>query len=214
MLRFLVLFLGLLLPAWTAGAEVEKAPDTKQLEQLAAELEDPVAREKLLNQLRLLAKAQDKPAQENDLDKATSSLLKDVSTRISALSEAAFSTALGIQHVPQAIRWVQEQYEDPQSRSVWLNALLNISVVLTAGYLVYFASGAVFRKAQRALASKAKPKPSDKITSAIAVFVLDLLPIALFAIGAYFALTVVDAQEQTRLAALAWIHASILVRFA
>jgi moderate conductance mechanosensitive channel len=215
MLRLSILFSCFLLPAWGVGTAAETQPDGKhRLEQLVTELEDPAAREKLLNQLRLLSKAQAESAPANDLDKATTGLLRDISTRISALSEAAFSTALGIQHLPQATRWVRGQFENEKSRAVWLEALLNISIVLAAGYLVYFVSSAMFRKAQRAVIRKPRVAASDRIIAALAVFLFDLLPIVLFAIAAYFALTLVDAREQTRLAALAWIHASILVRFA
>ena len=186
-------------------------PSAEQVKSLIATLENDQSRAKLLNQLHLLIKTQEK-TQQPDAGDATAEVLRDLSKSTVGLIDQFILAAGGINQLPEIADWLQKQAFDPAKRQVWVRTLLNLALILTTSYLTLFLLQFGLRKPRRLITEKSREKWWVRLSMVLLTSLLDLIPLTGFGVTGYLSLGLVNPAEPTRLVALAWINAILLVR--
>lgn len=214
---FFLLTIILLLGPWAiTGAQEQPAEPAAltpgEMESLIRDLEDPAAREQLIQQLKMLAQAKQAAAPPSEVQSATAELLEAVSRQLDTFTENALQIAENVNELPRVLSWAREQATDPQAQQLWMEVLLNLALVLGLGYLAFYVIRLLLIRPYRAIAQRPPRSFLARSLLLLVTLLLDLLPIAAFALAAYLTLGLTDPRDQTRLVALAWINASIIVR--
>jgi len=200
-------------------AATEKAiPEVSRqdIRQVIETLENDKAREQLVSQLNVMLQAMEgeSPTTENEVASATAELLRSISTEVAQLASGATRVVDALDVLPSTADWFGKIARDPEARQEWGILLARLAAILGSGYL---AAWLVFRllvqPRRTALAARSYGRFAG-IAIRFALLLLDAIPIAVFALTAYPVLAVVDPNEESRLVALAWINASIIVRIA
>ena len=213
LLMFLFGFVLCLTSVRGAMAQDEVAASAAQpaeIESVIKTLEDPVAREKLVRQLKILVRAQQPKAPESQVKSMASEALLDISRRLRKISTSVLVLADNINEIPRGFSWFKAELADPRSRQVWAEILINLTLTLGLGYLAFYLMRWGLLRFRRAAAEK---QPSNYLMRAVQLlgnFILDLLPILAFAVTAYLTLSLVGPQDKTSMVALAWINAFII----
>ncbi|MEZ5582549.1 MAG: mechanosensitive ion channel [Candidatus Competibacteraceae bacterium] len=199
-----------------SGKPAEQVADIpkEQLTGLVEDLEDPAEREKLVQQLKTLIQVEAANAEPaSEIKSATTELLQTASEEVKILSGEVAAFARSLNALPQTWTWLEQQYQQPAARRLWTDVLINLSLVLGSGYLVYFVLYGLLRWPRRRLAQRStRSHFLVRALSACVALLLEVLPLLAFAAAAYVMLGYVDPREQTRLVALAWINAALITR--
>jgi len=205
---------------WLASTAVQSqeahqpAITPEQVELLQQRLEDPAAREQLIQNLQLLVRTQDiAPEDPNRIKTAVSELLATLSERIAFLSKGIDQIVLGLEQLPMAWRWLSEQATDPEQLQIWQEIVLKIFVVVGLGYLIYATAYGFLRSVRQPLLDTPPSSFPTRLARLSAVLLIELLPLLLFTLTTYFCLAILTPREVVRLVTLSWIHAFILVHF-
>lgn len=214
---FPLLFITLLLSPWAiTSAQEQPAEQTvlpsSEVEALIRDLQDPAAREQLIQQLKVLAQAKQEATPPSEVQSATAELLGAVSQQLDTFTENALQIAENVNELPRVLTWVREQATNPQAQQLWMEVLLNLALVLGLGYLAFYVTRLLLVRPYRAVAQRPPRSFLARGLLLLVTLLLDLFPIAAFALAAYLTLGLTDPRDQTRLVALAWINASIIVR--
>jgi small-conductance mechanosensitive channel len=207
--------LGLIGPlSWAQDAPPEPAPEVsaEEARSLIKTLEDPEARARLVRQLEILAQVQEEQAPEPEVRSATAQVLQALSDRIGGLGQYAVELSSDVQELPEVVDWVEAQAQDPQARKLWSEVLINLALVLGAGYAAFYLLRLSLLRARRRVAARTTRSWVVGALWLLLMLLLSLVPIAAFAAAAYLTLGFVEPAEKTRLVALAWVNASIIVR--
>jgi len=225
-----LLFAALLLGAiWGSAAAAEPGDDqaattreatAEEIERVIADLEDPEARARVIATLRLLQQAQtgdETPAAEEDspakaVQTATSDLLRTLSQRMATFGQRTVQLGDAVNELPAAWSWLQAQASNPKSRETWSAVLLNLALTLGLGYAALYLLRLALRRPRRVIAGKDPGGSLARVGLLLALLLVDLLPIGAFGVAAYLTLGLMDPHHLTRVVALAWINASIIVR--
>lgn len=203
----LIVLLGLLCGA-VAGAE----PGRAEVEALIAEIEDPQARARLVARLELLLAAQDEAQPAPPAAGAVAVLLQQVSGRLERFTAALMAVAGMVREMPQLAGWVNTQLTDAQARARWTEILGRLVLILGAaygiGYLVRLGTARVRRALVRTGARTTLP---ERVLQLVGALLLDLVPIAVLAGIGYGAAALLTLRPETRLVALAWVNAGVIV---
>jgi moderate conductance mechanosensitive channel len=207
----LVLALGLLTAVWAVGASAEESPSADEIEALIDSLEDEQARAELVRKLRILADVQE-PKPVPDIQTATGDLMQSISDGLAVFGTGLTQIARSLEQLPHAYEWLGRAATDPGERALWINILMWLAVVLGSAYLAAGVMTRLLAPARTRIAATARNGWTQRLIGAIFLLLLDLLPIAAFAAAGYAVLAVAAPPEQTRLVALVWLNASIIVR--
>lgn len=202
-----------ILPAF---AQEAAPPDysREDIQEFIQDLEDPAARNKLIQQLTILAKAkeEDKP-EKTEVKTAAAGMLKTISARLKAVTDAMMKVAESVNRFPEGWKWLRYQIRSPGNRAFWIDVFLNIGIAVFLGYFIFHVSGLFFNRARKTLAdTPADSSAWNKILRLFGRFLLDLVPLGLFTAGVYLSLGLLNPMQKTRLVVLAWTHAFILNR--
>ncbi|MDX1655802.1 MAG: hypothetical protein R3310_11390, partial [Candidatus Competibacteraceae bacterium] len=149
---------------------------------------------------------------DTQIQTATSELLQAISRRLESFGDTALLFMDDLSELPQLWDWVVLQATNPLSHRLWLDVLTNLALVLGLGYGAFLVMLLLLRRPHRALAQRPGRSLLARAMLLVVLLILDLLPIAAFALVAYLTLGLIDPRELTRLVALAWINAAIIVR--
>jgi small conductance mechanosensitive channel len=192
-------------------AAPEAAARSAEIESIIKTLEDPGAREELIRQLQILSQARPEEQAASEVKSAASQTLRDISRRLNSVTESVVVLTGNINQIPEILGWFKNELTDPQSRQRWIDILINITLTMGLGYLGFFLVRWGLFRFRRAVAEKPVEHSLSKTFRLLGILVLDLLPIFVFALVAYLTLGLVGPLEKTRLVALAWINAFIIV---
>src|SRR5262245_4586843 len=206
---FLVALAGLLpaqpVPAVAqiAVTQAAEAPtiDPHQVDEMIKTLQDPVARDKLIQQLQALKAAQEQ-AEGAEQESLGATLLTVLSEKIREGSVAFADGVRALLDAPQLADWLWLQVNNPFVRERTLQALLAIAVVLAAAMAAEWLTMRLLARPRRAIEERNRNGLWLQIPLAIVRLVLELLPIAVFAMVASIVLPLTDPTETTRLVTL------------
>jgi small conductance mechanosensitive channel len=176
----LVILSFVLPPASGAAADAPavavKAPPSKaDVDQLVRTMQDPVARQKLIDQLELLAGA-DKSAKTNE----EPTLLTLISTELQTLSDEVLTTVRALADVGHIADWAERQVVDPRQRAAWANVLGKLAAALGGGVVAERLAWLALRSPRRLLSARSAADRLLRPPLAAGLWLLDLLPIAVF----------------------------------
>jgi small conductance mechanosensitive channel len=192
----------------------EKSISAAEIDSIVETLKNPEAREKLINELQLLAQAREVSVKKPEVRSAMGDILRGISNRVKTMTAAVLEVTEGINQLPQTVSWFREQVDNPEARAFWGEVVTRMLLVLGFGYAAFYLTGILLKRPRSSVIARKEVSGSYlyRVFRLLGVFVLDLLPIAAFAAAAYVTLGLVDPREKTRLVVLAWINAFILVR--
>lgn len=223
LLRALLVALALLcaLPAAPALAETPAAPaagtggaavTVKDLESLVSTIEDEGKRKELVAQLKALIAAQNGAAATPAKPTGLSGLLATLSERVRQASADLVETATLVLNLPALWRWAAYTAADPEARMRGLVGFAQILAALGLGALAGWLAALPLRRPRRALDGRVAHGLLVRLPLVFGAALLDLLPLAAFAIVAYGLLSVLGPSASVRLIALALINASVIAR--
>ncbi len=218
----LALSLGLVLQAGAPLAQ-ETAPEPAaastagdaELKELIATLEDEAARQKLLDQLRLLleADAVGKPPTAPPLATGLgAALLAELSDGINRVGVQVGEATRVLVALPEVATFLWEQSQQPEVRTRWLEILAKIVLVLICGLVAEFIVRRLLTRPRRSLEDRESDNVLLRVSFLLARTLLDLVPILGFAAAAYGVLPLTEPRPETRLVALTIINANVLIR--
>ena len=162
-------------PSAYAAEEAGKAVSKPEVEQLIQTIEQPEAREKLVEQLKLLVKADH--AEEPVEDDSLISLLTE---EISKAGDELTNVVSGLGDAGHAVDWVSLQITDPQHRALWAEVLGKFALLFGAGLVAERGLMLVFRPLRRLLEAREMASRWMRLPLVGGLWVLDVIPIALF----------------------------------
>jgi small-conductance mechanosensitive channel len=203
---------GALAATGTAAPEVSR----QDIRQVIETLENDTARQQLISQLNVMLQAMEaeSPSTGNEVATATAELLRSISAEIAYLASGATEVVNVVDVLPGTAAWFGTIARDPETRQEWIVLLARLAAILGSGYLAAWLVFRMLVQPRRAALAVRTYGRFTGIAMRFALLLLDAAPIAVFALTAYPVLAVVDPNEESRLVALAWINASIIVRAA
>lgn len=196
--------------AVSQNAEAVTAAQAADIDEVIRTLEDPGAREELLRQLKIMARAQQQVVPQGQTRSTASKALQGIFTRLNRMSEAVMALAGYIREIPHAISWAQKELATPLSRKAWQRVFFNLAVVLGAGYMVYFMIGWAVMHLRRTMIDASQDQFFLRALRLLVILFLDLLPVIAFALAGYLFLGLIAPQEKISLVAIAWINAFMI----
>lgn len=201
----------------TGAGDGEAAPATSaaQIESLVDALRDDTEREKLIAQLEVLLEARDARGTDTpsaEVDSVGVTALAFLSRKVESLNALAGEAARSLASLPALAGELAAQASDPEVRGRWLEAAFKLIVVVGIGFV---AERLVMR-----LLSRPRFHPRDRnddgagrqAVRLIERTLMDLAPVAAFAVTGYAALALVAPPSQARVIALVIINANVIVR--
>ncbi len=197
-----------------AAESPDTSPGQAEVEAMIQTLEDPAAREELVRRLRVLAEAGAEPeeAPVADARTAAAELMNAVSAYLARFGTSVAALAAVVEQAPAGLDWLRDAATTAEKRSYWGMVVLRLAAVLLASYF----AGALVRRLLRRTRARVQGYATASLWGRLlwlaVLLLLDLLPVAVFAAAGYASLAAVGAMEETRLVALVWINASIIVQ--
>ncbi len=215
--RFLLIACLLLvapLPRAAAQAPASQTPvvSEQDIDALVTTLQDPAAREKLIQQLQALKAAQAAEPHAIEPESIGAVLLSSLSDQVRQVSDALVTTATAILDLPRLISWTATQRADPTVRARWLEGLRKLGFILAAALVADWLVARLLRRPLHLLESRSAASVWMRIPLALARLLLEVLPIAVFIAVVYGVLPATKPSEVTRLVALTIINAYVLTR--
>jgi small conductance mechanosensitive channel len=188
------------------------AVSQQDIDALLATLEDPAARDKLIQQLKTLKAVQVQQAQTVEPEGLGAILLSSLSERVREASDALVATATAVLDVPNLVTWAVDQLSDPAVRRHWADVLLNIGITLIAALAVEWLAGRLLTRPRNLLDTRAITRYWLRWPLAVVRLFLEFVPIIAFIAVAYGVLPTLKPDAVTRLVALTIINANIIAR--
>jgi moderate conductance mechanosensitive channel len=228
----LLLLLGLALPmplstgaaerraAASPVADLQPPPlSPAELDQLAAELQDPAARARLVAELRALSAAArgaglQAPRKEAPAASTTAAFDR-FWRRIDAAANEVPAGAAAILDAPHLYRWAGRQIEDPAERRRWINAAVAFALVFAPAIAVEAILRRILARAVPRLPARRRDSRLVRALFALLGLTLDALPIAAFAAVAYGAVSLMpDGLTAAKITLSVLVEATVEARLA
>lgn len=195
-------------------ASVQPSPPSTNLvdnlEGLVATLEDDSARQRLVDQLKLMLEAR-KESKEVP-PSLMAQLLEMFSRQMAVVGDNFNRFVSNLRQVAAIDEWLGRQVADPERKELWKEVLTRMAAVIGAGFLLLYLSRLMLLKLHRSILGRTPANWVGHIGWLAGLAVVEALPVILFAVAMYGAMSLLPMRPVTRLVLLAWVNASILVR--
>jgi len=181
-------------------------------ENLLQTLEDKVARERLLEQLRTLVAASKEEAAETPQEGLGTRVTALLVAQIQTVGADLQKTMTVLADAPKLVDWARAQIADDAARQRWLGVLLWLAPVLGAGLAAEWLTRVLLSRPRATVEDRVTESGVLRVVLLLVRTLLDLLPIAAFAAGAYGVLPLTGAEGEVRLVVLILINANLLAR--
>ena len=187
-----------------------------ELGALVETLENPAEREQFLGNLKSLLAARTALKGENDGDdeaedaSAGASALKNISNGLERVGGELVELAKDLGNIPEAARWLGDEWSSEDSRSIWVEMVWKLGVVIGGGIVAAFIISFTLRRPRKYLADQPRPKAWLRPLMLLGYYLLRVVPTLAFAGAGYGLMTVLDPHEVVRLVALAAINAHVV----
>jgi small-conductance mechanosensitive channel len=193
------------------GGPVEAAVSAVDLEALVSTLEDPGERAELVRQLRAILEGRRGAGGTPHVSESTD-ILTDLSDSIEDASRAVVDSAAIVVEIPRLFAWAEHEITDPDERARWLGEGVKLAVMLILALLAEWLSHLLLRAPRRAIEGYETDTIIVRAPFLLARTVVDLAPVAVFAVIAYATLSLVEPRVATSLIALALVNANVIAR--
>ncbi|MGB0670655.1 MAG: mechanosensitive ion channel domain-containing protein [Rhodospirillales bacterium] len=175
-----VLLIVLLAPLGSQALANEPTAVDGRVEKLITTLEDEAARQRLIDDLKLLIQAA-----EPDKPPVTDRLIATVAGQLERASGHLSALAASLADLPRLGHALKDTVAGPEAAGFWRDLGIQVALGLIAGWLLEAFTGFLLSRPRKALSDGAPDGWLLKITRLIARTVLDLLPLSVFAGAAY-----------------------------
>ncbi|MEC8086920.1 MAG: hypothetical protein VX156_03725, partial [Pseudomonadota bacterium] len=186
-------------------------------------LEDPEARSRLVEQLRILKSGLDAGSSTLDANSSNAAdkegtgrlggrVVERLSLGIDQISAQLVSGASMILDLPRLMDWATSQVLIQEKREIWGNGLWKILVVLAIGIFIERAIRLLLSRTRIAIEHRDVGGLWARLPLLVARTFIDIVPITAFALGGYLILPVLNPDAITRLVAISLLNALIIAR--
>jgi small conductance mechanosensitive channel len=188
------------------------AVSQQDIDALLTTLEDPAARDKLIQQLKTLKAVQAQQAQTVEPEGLGAILLSLLSERVREASDALVKTATAILNLPDIVSDMAGRLASPEERARWFEVLAKIAIILFTALTAEWTVSRLLSRPRNLLDSRVVSHYWMRLPLAVLRLLLELVPIVAFIAFAYGILPTMEPSTTTRLVALTIINASIIAR--
>ncbi len=213
LIALVMLLAGLLLfaPLPTLAAEDGAATfSDNEIAELVQTLEDPAERERFLGDLKSLLTARQALDTDHESASAGASAMMNISDGLERVGDEIVGFFKGLANIPEAARWLGDEWSAEESRSVWVEMVWKLAVVIGGGIIAALVVAFGLRRPRRSLESQSRPKPWLRPFMLLGYNLMHVVPALAFAGAGYGLLTVLDPNEVVRLVALSAINAHVV----
>ncbi|CAO3433025.1 Potassium efflux system KefA protein / Small-conductance mechanosensitive channel [Azospirillum endophyticum] len=139
-------------------------------------------------------------------------LLTLLSARLDNLGEEVRTTGEVVLNAPQGMRWLQRQALNPEQRATWAWLFAELALVLLAGHSIRLVTTRLLRRPRSILAARPFHSAIAKLPLLLVRALMDLAPIAAFAVAGFGVLVLIDPPGTVRLLGVAFLNASLFVQ--
>jgi small-conductance mechanosensitive channel len=203
-------------PAEQASSSSASTPASDELDALIRTLEDPVARDKLIEQLKTLQQEQQTDAadgEEPPVQIALEEILKSLSERLGLIASTLLEVIKSLEKLPQIFDWTIQQLSEPTTQTLWKEVLTNLALAVAVGYLSFWTMRLILWRPKRKMAARAPKTRAKRLGILFLALLMDSFAIVVFLGGSYSTLGILEPRKQTRIVALAWILAFASYQF-
>lgn len=112
--------------------------DPAKVEGLVKTLQDPEARDQLIEQLKTLSAAEEnKKPEAKSVDELGLTLVEIVTKRFHALMSASYELSSAVVDLPNLSEWFRQQAMNPESRTYWIDLFIKLAVILGVASIGY-----------------------------------------------------------------------------
>jgi moderate conductance mechanosensitive channel len=213
----LILTILLALAAWgpVAHAQEPSPPvSAAEIENLLGTLEDDVARQKFIEQLRTLVDSARRTAPEQPAipDRVAARFLGTLSDQVAEFGRTIVSAAAFIADAPKLYGWFVYQWTNPATREWLLELGAKVGAVLFAGWIAEWIVTWLLRRPHAFIETRRITSRWMRVPFLGLLALLHLIPILVFAAIAFATLTAVEPTRTANLVALALINANLIAR--
>lgn len=210
----LALSLAVLVASLSALAQTDtaagQAPAPERVNALIAALEDETQRQALIDQLRLLADAQDQAEEGSPLQSVGAEVLGYLSDQVGSVGDQVSLVALALSDLPQAFSWFFDQAEDPEARDRWLDALIGLALVIGLAVAVRWIALRAMRAPLQRLTDRDMTNIIARSAALLVRAVMEVVPLIAFVVAAYITLSLADLSDVTRPVVIAVLNAALI----
>lgn len=189
------------------GPNGQSEASTEDLGALLKALRDPAALEAFTDQLEaLIALRQDVPQKDGD---SGTKALEYLSSQLSGIGADLGDLDVDFGRLGD---WIDEQFDNPDRRSFWLDVLIDLVIVLGAGLVLRGLARLVLGSARRHIEEREAPTLWVRAPLLLVRTVIDLVPVGIFVGAVFGALALTEPDEDTRLVVLAVVNAVVIAR--
>jgi len=197
-----------LVPA--SAAEPAVAPAEQEIRALIETIEDEDARKRLLQDLKALlaVAAEAEPAEPTIGDR----FMSGVSVSLHHLGGRLERSVAGWSRLGESGGWLLAQLSKAERRSWWLTLVWQVALVLVAAFLLELLARRLLASPRRRIEERGIPTYAARLPWLLARSMLDLIPIAIFALSAYALLIWIEPGPQTRAVLISLLTGLVLAR--
>ncbi|WP_316979655.1 mechanosensitive ion channel domain-containing protein [Shumkonia mesophila] len=208
----LTMWLAVAAPGALAAEPAAPAPVTvEDLEALAAAIKDDAKREELLTQIRALIEVA-REAPPDEVETLGPRLVSTLSATAGEISRQVVALANRLSNLPLLSAWFERQVSDPAIRSLWLFALLKLAAVIAVGWLAERLAVALLTRPRRGVDGREAANLVVRLPLLLVRTVMEVVPIAAFAVAAYALLPLLNPARQTQVMVVTFLSAYVLIR--
>lgn len=149
---------------------------------------------------------------QNDTGGVGGRFLSEASDRIQQMTEQLSEAGQGLLAVPEWIMSVLDRAQDPDILRTWAEMGGKVVLVLLAGILAGWGASRLLNRFRRRGEDPEGEWAGRRVILMAVRPLIDVVPVAAFAVVAYVVLPLTDPRYETRLVALTLVNATIIVR--
>mgnify|MGYP003627550609 CR=1 FL=1 len=202
-------------PASPAGDAASDAA----LHDLIVTLESETGRGELIGQLKSLLEARRQAEGDGAAGAANDSLIVDggalfdaIAGRLRLIGEGFVESAQIVARAPELLPWAADQLSRADTRGRWADAAGKLAVIIGLAIAVQILTGWLLRRPLAAIEARESDSWVTRSLVLFARMLLELVPVAAFALAAEFALAILETRDVVVSAARALVMANVLVR--
>ncbi len=197
-------------PPSVAAQDDAAALSNDEISELVETLEDPAERERFLSDLKALLAAREALDENGESTSAGASALKNISDGLDRVGGELVGLIKGLADIPQAARWLGDEWSAADSRDLWAEMVWKLAVVIGGGIIAALIFSFGLRRPRRFLETRPRPNPWLRPLMLLGYNLLRVVPTLAFAGAGYGLITVLDPHEVVRLVALSAINAHVV----
>ncbi|MFP6735695.1 MAG: hypothetical protein VB959_17895, partial [Rhodospirillales bacterium] len=212
----LLLVIFLLGPSFVQAQQAQQARpnpvvSVQELENLASTIEDKVARDKLVSNIRALLAVKKQAQPEQPVESTGARLIADLLANVRQVSRQMLAAAETFGDLPNLAASIQKGMTDSNTRQQWLGLIIKVALILIAAGFGEYLTRLLLHRPRRKLEERAADTFWVRLSLLAGRTFLDIVPLAVFAAVAYVVVPFMQPTAQAQVMALTLINAYLIV---